>query len=132
MRRSRPARADDRAGLRPSALPYRAAYFLWRRTPERVRGRVAENARLDAAKTVVRDALASVTSREDIYNRDYYRYVDEKARESAPAIAGMILEEFAPASAVDVGCGTGAMLAELRARGLRVVGLEYSRHAIEV
>jgi SAM-dependent methyltransferase len=44
----------------------------------------------------------------------------------------MIIDEFAPENVIDVGCGTGALLVALRARGVTVLGLEYSRSAIDI
>jgi SAM-dependent methyltransferase len=65
------------------------------------------------------------------YSDDYYRNdVEGPAVRSAGAIAATIVREFHPHSVVDVGCGTGALLAALRDRGCQVFGLEYSRAAL--
>lgn len=62
-----------------------------------------------------------------VYDADYYaRTVEGPAARSAPEMAATIVEELQPASVIDVGCGTGALLEQLRKRGARVQGLEYS------
>lgn len=62
-----------------------------------------------------------------LYDLEYYRReVEAGAARSAPAIAGSIIEDLKPGSAIDVGCGTGALLAALQERGCRVFGLEYA------
>jgi SAM-dependent methyltransferase len=62
-----------------------------------------------------------------IYTRDYYaESVEGAAVESAGAMARSIFECFRPKALIDVGCGTGALLAAFRALGCSVRGLEYS------
>jgi SAM-dependent methyltransferase len=65
-----------------------------------------------------------------IYDEEYYaEVVEPTARRSAPVIAGSIVRDLNPSSILDVGCGTGAILFELRARGVRTRGFEYSEAA---
>ena len=67
-----------------------------------------------------------------IYDREFYEEsVETAAVRSAGRIAGTIIEEFDPTTVIDVGCGTGALLASLRDRGCRVHGLEYAEAALE-
>lgn len=62
-----------------------------------------------------------------LYDHTYYeRTVEGPAAASAATMADSIVASFAPGSAIDIGCGTGALLAALRDRGCRVFGLEYS------
>lgn len=62
-----------------------------------------------------------------IYDSDYFENSIEKpAIFSAGRIADSILSEFKPASIIDVGCGTGALLEALHERGCEVFGLEYA------
>ena len=68
-----------------------------------------------------------------IYNSDYYeRTVEAAAVSSAGRIAGSIVAEFKPARVIDVGCGTGALLAALRDKGCQVFGLEYAEAGLKL
>ena len=62
-----------------------------------------------------------------IYTRDYYAdSVEGAAVQSAGVMARSIFECFRPKALIDVGCGTGALLAAFRELGCDVRGLEYS------
>jgi SAM-dependent methyltransferase len=68
---------------------------------------------------------------DDIYDDAYYgKFVEPTMRISADAIADSVAKTFAPASVVDVGCGTGVLLDALRDRGINVSGLELADAAI--
>jgi SAM-dependent methyltransferase len=67
-----------------------------------------------------------------IYDDEYFQSeVEDLAVRSADTIAGSILADLKPSSLVDVGCGTGALLAVLKDRGCRVLGLEYAESGLE-
>lgn len=67
-----------------------------------------------------------------LYDSEYYdRDVEGAAIRSRATIAHSILEEFNAKNVIDVGCGTGALLEELRNRGCEVFGLEYSDAGLE-
>ena len=68
-----------------------------------------------------------------VYDKDYFlRHVDPPASRAAPVIADSILGEFKPKHVADVGCGTGALLSVLKAKGCSVCGLEYADAAITI
>jgi SAM-dependent methyltransferase len=52
------------------------------------------------------------------YSPRYYRQLNEGARRSAKAIVPIVIELVNPKSVVDLGCGTGAWLAEFKRRGV--------------
>jgi SAM-dependent methyltransferase len=118
--------------MRITGIPYRTAFYLWRLVPVAARERVTKRPSLMWAKNVLRDSLAMGGDRDDIYNATYYDYVDFMASKSAASLSRMIVDEFRPQTAVDVGCGTGAILAALQDQGVSVLGLEYSRVAVAI
>lgn len=68
-----------------------------------------------------------------IYDEKFFlESIDPPARLSAPAISRSIIEAFSPSTVIDVGCGTGALLMELKSLGATVSGLEYSRVGLEM
>ena len=71
------------------------------------------------------------SSHDEIYDQEYFEFVDHTTEQSAEVIADSIMNSFHPLTVVDVGCGTGALLDGLRTRGVRVRGLEYAEAALE-
>jgi SAM-dependent methyltransferase len=62
---------------------------------------------------------------DSVYSDAYYeKYVDGPARRAAPAIVDSVVAEFGPKTVLDVGCGSGAVLAEFARRGVGACGLE--------
>lgn len=71
-------------------------------------------------------------SHQDLYNGGYYqRDVEPLAAHAAPVISGTILDDFRLGRVVDIGCGTGALLAAFMERGCVCVGLEYADAGID-
>ena len=105
---------------------FRLVFFLWRRMPVSLRTVFVKNEAVKNLKTAGRDFLARFAGREDLYSAEYYSYVDAEASRSAPFIVASVLSQFTPLRLIDVGCGTGAMLAEFNSKGVTVIGLEYS------
>jgi trans-aconitate methyltransferase len=60
------------------------------------------------------------------YSPAFFDHLDELQAASYDVMAGSIVEQLHPRFAVDVGCGSGALLAALAARGVRTLGLEGS------
>src|SRR2546421_8339332 len=82
--------------------------------------------RLDAAAA----SVPTLRAKERVYDEEFYAHTDEVHREMYERLASSIHERLRPSSAVDVGCGTGFILARLAERGVEVKGVEGSRHAI--
>ena len=66
-----------------------------------------------------------------MYNAEYYSYVEEFAQSSVKWIARSICSDLHCKRVVDVGCGTGALLEELRNLNCEILGLEISETALE-
>jgi SAM-dependent methyltransferase len=65
-----------------------------------------------------------------MYDDDYYVDVEAHARKASVEIAASVMSDLKPHSVIDVGCGTGALLAALRDRGCEVFGLEYAESGL--
>lgn len=60
-----------------------------------------------------------------IYDSEFYGRISGPAQRSAGVLAPHLVSWFSPTSAVDVGCGSGAFLAELRRLGVEsVLGID--------
>jgi SAM-dependent methyltransferase len=66
-------------------------------------------------------------SHDEIFDDEYFQFVEWTSAASAEVMADSIVTLFAPRSAWDVGCGTGALLNALRSRGVVGQGLEYAK-----
>lgn len=80
----------------------------------------------------VKSALETTAAHDDIYDRTYYlKYADDVAV-SAKAIADSIVSREAPASCIDVGCGSGEVLQAISALGVSCLGYDNSLAALEL
>jgi SAM-dependent methyltransferase len=70
----------------------------------------------------------------DIYSQRYYQtMVEPYAQKSVPQMAASIVGTFHPARVIDIGCGSGALLVELRKLGVRnLIGLDASEAGLEI
>jgi cyclopropane fatty-acyl-phospholipid synthase-like methyltransferase len=72
-----------------------------------------------------------IVPHDNVYDRNYYAVeVSGAASASAAIMAKSMFDCFKPISVIDVGCGTGALLASFRDCGCEVNGLEYSKAGI--
>jgi SAM-dependent methyltransferase len=68
---------------------------------------------------------------DDIYDDAYYvKIVEPTMQLSAKAMAQSIARELSPGRVIDMGCGTGVLLEELRGLGIEGLGLELADAAI--
>lgn len=68
-----------------------------------------------------------------IYSESYYsNVVEPAASEAASAMAKSITRDTKARNLIDVGCGSGALLAALREHGCTVSGLEYAEAGLSV
>ena len=78
--------------------------------------------------------MEKVGDRDDIYSPKYYQtLVEPYARKSVSQMAASIVETFHPASVIDVGCGSGALLVALRKLGVRrLLGLDCAEAGLDI
>jgi SAM-dependent methyltransferase len=102
--------------------------------PERVRGPLHnEHTLLGRTCLSILRWLESMGHDDEIYDEDYYkRLVDPAASHAAPVIAASVVEAFHPASIVDVGCGSGAILKAFTALGVKAFGVDNSQASLGV
>lgn len=65
-----------------------------------------------------------------IYDEQFFKNTIEFEAASANSAASIIYDEFKPASVIDVGCGVGLYLAELKKLGVEIRGIEGSEYAL--
>jgi cyclopropane fatty-acyl-phospholipid synthase-like methyltransferase len=106
---------------------YSSLKHLWMLVPRSLRSSASNSPVLGQAIQALRRVTAT---HNDLYSAEYFEYLDTVAATSAEAIAGSVVRDLAPGTALDVGCGTGAVLVALRRRGVHVAGLEYADAAI--
>ena len=75
--------------------------------------------------------LPFLATRDLVYDERFYVKGDPMKEEPYVRFVEALIELRSPQSAVDVGCGSGIMLAEFARRGVSVRGIEGSRAAIE-
>jgi SAM-dependent methyltransferase len=109
-----------------TASIYRLLRKGWRLLPSEVRG-------LDPVRRFTQPIAGTFREhKQSVYHGSYFDTdVEPAAARASKVIADSVMRDIAPASFIDVGCGTGALLAEVAARGVNVLGLEYSDAGIE-
>lgn len=115
-------------------------YSVCKRVYKRVVPAPVRHAAFTALPAPVRNWRGRLLSRlertarhDEIYDEAYYaQFVEPGMSVSAHRMADSIIAEFAPKSLADVGCGTGGLLLAFKERGVRTVGLEYSKAAIDI
>ncbi len=113
-------------------LPHRIVRGCWRLIPGPVRDHLRKFPPVIRARNWLSRRRWKNATHDEICDAAYFQFVERTTAESATAIADSILATFHPASVVDVGCGTGALLDRLRSQGVAVRGLEYAKAALAV
>ena len=107
----------------------RLPWEIWQRLPVSVKRFVRSNQDLDRLKGRASEAFKAGAGHDHIYTEFYYEGVDDTL--SAPIMAEILVRDLSPATAMDVGCGTGTLLQALRSCGVPGLGLEVSAAGIE-
>lgn len=92
---------------------------------------------LFGGKTPLSRALLNLKSRmensaahDQVYDAVYYERYSAEMEQSAVGMVSTIRRHLAPTSAVDIGCGSGEVLAELVAAGIDAEGYDLSEAAL--
>jgi SAM-dependent methyltransferase len=86
-----------------------------------------------AVRNALRELLGRLpflAARDFVYDERFYAKGDPMKLDSYPRFADALIRLRAPRNVVDVGSGSGLMLAEFAKRGVDVLGIEGSRAAI--
>jgi SAM-dependent methyltransferase len=105
---------------------YRRIKDVWQFLPPAWNNRIIRAPILNQVIPLVARVTAKTASHQEIYDKRYNDFLDTVASGSTPAMAATIERIFNPNSVIDVGCGTGTLLAQLKQNGVEVKGLEYS------
>ena len=106
---------------------YRMLREGWRLLPPGVRG-------LDPVRRFTQPIAGAFREHnQSLYHSAYFDTdVEPAAARASKVITESICRDLKPSSVIDLGCGTGALLAELAKRGVDTMGLEYSDAAVEI
>lgn len=103
---------------------------LWRLIPSSLRERLRSNGAVVGLRNWIARRRYKGATHDEIFDDEYFYFVDRTTVESADVVADSICAAYQPTSVWDVGCGTGALLECLRARGVRGQGLELAEAAL--
>ena len=103
--------------------------WFWKCLPDGVQLRIRAFPLVAAWRTAVSRRDWRGLEFNEIYDKKYFEFVEKTTGPAASIISESIWAACRPRYALDVGCGTGALLAALRDRGVRVVGLELAEAA---
>jgi cyclopropane fatty-acyl-phospholipid synthase-like methyltransferase len=105
---------------------YRRIKDFWQFLPPGWNDRMRHAPILGQIIRLVARVTVKNASHQEVYDKRYNDFLDTVASESTPVMAATIERLFKPNSVIDVGCGAGTLLAQLKKDGLEVKGLEYS------
>jgi SAM-dependent methyltransferase len=74
--------------------------------------------------------LPFLAARDLLYDEAFYAEMDSESTALHERLADVLVELWAPRTVVDVGCGSGLLLARLARSGAEVLGVEGSRAAL--
>jgi SAM-dependent methyltransferase len=105
---------------------YRGLKDVWQILPPSWNERMRRAPVLGQIVHLVAQVTIKSASHQEIYDKRYSAFLDAAASKSTGPMAATIKRLFKPNSVIDVGCGTGALLAQFHQNGMETRGLEYS------
>jgi SAM-dependent methyltransferase len=112
--------------MKTSKSLYRELKDVWQILPPAWSHRIRHAPVLGQILELIARVTVKSASHQEIYDKRYNNFLEAATSASTGPMAATIARIFKPNSVVDVGCGTGALLAQLKQNGLEVTGLEYS------
>lgn len=110
---------------------YSSSKLFWNRLPESIKNIVRFIEVLNKIKHSIKELIIQRTSFDEIYDDDFFTKI-QTSKVSINAIANSIIKHFQPLTLLDVGCGTGDLIENLRSRGVNVFGLERAETALKI
>jgi SAM-dependent methyltransferase len=83
-------------------------------------------------RNIIIKAVARLTGKSDIdivYNKDFFLENITLTEDSARKSVEIIMDYFKPKRVIDFGCGPGIFLREFEKRGVKILGIDGSKHA---
>jgi SAM-dependent methyltransferase len=102
-------------------------HSIWRRLPPRIKDRVRKWPPVIKCRAALSRRQWRNQPHDAVYDQEYFDFVEKTTRPVAQLLAADMVSACHPKRALDVGCGTGALLEALREQGVDVVGLERAR-----
>ena len=114
---------------------YRTVKSTWRLLIPKSLYRHAFNGRTWISRRILaaKNRLEANVPHNELYDDAYYQTMDREMAVPARGIAESIIEQFPDlrgGAALDIGCGNGAVISELKRLGMTVAGLEYADAAV--
>ncbi|MBI1783838.1 class I SAM-dependent methyltransferase [Candidatus Sumerlaeota bacterium] len=105
---------------------YKSTMKAWRGLPAPIKARIYSHPGLIRLLRRIMRPIVRTARHQEIYNAQYYADMDRAAGQAAEVMAATIAAALRPIRLIDAGCGTGALLAAIRAQGINGKGFEYS------
>ena len=102
-----------------AVVPARARRWLWQRDNRLVRWLSQRKQRLAAGATY-----------NEIYDTEYFQTIGGGMDQSAAVIARTVADRFRPSRVVDIGCGSGGLLAAFAELKIPAVGFDHAEAAL--
>ena len=113
---------------------YRALKFVFRKAVPPKAKSILFNGRTPFSKAVIKikSKLESSAPHSFVYDAGYYANYSEEMERSAIGMVDCMMSAIKPTSVVDIGCGSGEVLAEFARRGVKAKGADLSDAALEI
>lgn len=87
---------------------------------------------LSRAVLSLKGRMENAAPHADVYDATYYANYSDEMQHSAVGIANSVIDAFRPSSIIDIGCGSGEVLAEFAGRGIKARGADLSPASLEI